>query len=139
MNIKIQTQSLPFLRCIPIKGPLGSIVLIKSFARLRMASLHIKYSWRARFSSCTGKGAGAPVKAKTGYWSGGNLKEVYSSCKLDIKLADHQYYTVHIHISVDPSIYKSKVLKPIKIFPNGLTQNKIFYYCFTNEITVQFL
>lgn len=57
-----RTQSIPFLRCIPMNAPLGSLVLINSLAFVNISSFQWRYLWRFRFSNCTGKLAGAPGK-----------------------------------------------------------------------------
>lgn len=64
---------------------------MKFFAFNRILSLHSKNSCNALFSSWTGKGAGAPVKARTGYFSGGNLLKIKRSDLLIFENSDKTY------------------------------------------------
>ncbi len=59
------TQSKPFLRWIPMKLPRGNVSLINLVANSLILGLQRKYLCKSLFSNCTGKLAGAPVKAKT--------------------------------------------------------------------------
>lgn len=67
------TQSIPLRRWIPINGPRGNVLWIYSSTSLLIFSDHFRKACGWRFCSSTGKLAGAPLKARTGCFEGGNL------------------------------------------------------------------
>jgi len=68
------TKSDPRRKWIPTKGPSEKFLSIKSWAFFCMFFDHLRYIWFFMLPCCTGKLAGAPVKAITLYFSTGNLK-----------------------------------------------------------------
>ena len=66
LTTRTLTQSIPFLKWIPTKGPLSSFSLMKRSAAKFSCSFHWKNFASARFSGWTGNAAGAPVNARTG-------------------------------------------------------------------------
>lgn len=69
------TQSIPLRRWIPIYGPRGKVLWIYSSTSLLILSDHFRKACGWRFCSSTGKLAGAPLKARTGCFEGGNLTQ----------------------------------------------------------------
>ena len=71
----IYTQSIPLRRWIPTNGPFGKLFCIYSSTSLLIFCDHFKKACAWRFCSSTGKLAGAPLNARTGWLDGGNLRK----------------------------------------------------------------